>query len=289
MLAFMHIRKTAGSTIESILRASLGLRHCGVRVRRSRRPYPVLGADEVARCRWIYRRLLSISGHGVVPFTDLAALAPEVRYYTFLREPLERCAAEYQFRLRHGGLNQPFEKWITTNRARNRQVRQFCGSESFEHARQLLQRHVGFVGLVERFHESLVMWAHWCKPVPLDIRYRKKNVAACNHIKLSLLSNLETRRMLIEANRADLQLYEYACDAIFPRQMRDYGARLSMDVQAFEAFNLPPAAYPRQLPELMVRELLYKPLAPWLSNRADAVAAPLSRHRLVASASTRAA
>ncbi len=243
------------------------MRHCGIRVRKSRWQQPIISAREVLRCQYIYPRLSSISGHGIVPCGDLADVFPDIRFFTFLREPLDRCASDYQFRRRRGGLKVTFEDWIQTPLARNHQTRQLCGREDANLAIAVLESRVGFVGLVERFHPSLVMFSRWCNDCRLDIRHRSKNVAHDSSIKHELLTNLNSRRQLIEANREDLRLYDYVLTQYFPRQEADFGPRLNSDVKAFEAFNVPRPVYPRQALSTLVREFIYKPLAPWLSDR----------------------
>ncbi len=267
MLAFIHIRKTAGSTIESILRSSFGIRHCGARVRHARNVMPILSADELDRCRFVYPNLESVSGHSIVPYAGLRSRFPEIRFFTFLRDPLERCASDFQFRVANGGLKMSFDDWIDSPVARNRQTVHLCGRENAETAIGILEQEVGFVGIVEQFHRSLVMWNRWCNDRRVDIRYQPKNVSRKSTIKRQLLGDLQTRRKLVEANREDLRLYNHVLHSTFPWQEEDYGPNLQRDVSAFEAFNIPRATFPRQLISTFVRELIYKPVVPWLTRR----------------------
>ncbi len=259
MLAFIHIRKTGGSTVNTILRQSFRTRHFEVRLGKARSLHPVVTAAEVRRCRGIYPHLDSLAGHGVVPFGDLWNLADEMRFFTFLREPLERCASDYQFRVQRGGLTQPFADWIATGFARNRQTLKLAGVESASAAIAMLQDRVGFVGLLERFPESLVMWKKWCRSPDVDIRFRRKNVARQNSIKRQLLTDARSRAMLMEANQEDHILYDYVVKQHFPRQVADFGAGLAEEVDKFLADNEPRPLYPRQLTGMFIRELLYKP------------------------------
>ena len=65
-----------------------------------------------------------------------------------------------------------------------------------------------FVGLTERFDESLVLLRALRAP-DLDIDYEAVNVARRNSIASDLLSNPGTRQAIVEANREDLELYSY--------------------------------------------------------------------------------
>jgi hypothetical protein len=178
-----------------------------------------------------------------------------------LREPVQRCASEYQYRVRNGGLTQPFEQWIQTEIAQDRMTQMLAGKPDADAAIEMLERRVGFVGLVERFDESLIMWRRWLGDAQLDIRYRSKNVAADNSIKRRLLNDPVSRARLEEANRLDLKLYEYVVSSVYPRQVQQYGPTLAEDIEQFTASNQRPNPYPRQLPSLVLRKMIYRPLA----------------------------
>ena len=269
MLAFVHIRKTAGSTIDTILRQSFGVRHCRVQHGKKRAANPVIIADELQRCRWVYWGMECVSGHGIVPHSDLETLYPNIRYFTFLREPLARCASDYQFRLQRGGLTRSFDEWIETDIARNNQTKKIGGADNAATAIEILNSRMGFVGLSERFNESIVIFKRWLADPRLDIRYESKNVAKDSSIKKRLLNNPATRAKLITANEEDLKLYQYVHDTVFPKQIAEYGDSFQDDVREFEADNDPLPVLPRQLFSILVREFVYKPLAPALRNRSN--------------------
>ncbi len=150
MLAFVHMRRSAGRTIESILCNSFGLRHCPVRLPRSRGPLGVVSAAEISRIRRLFRPLASVSGHGIVPYGDLQDLMPAARYFTFLREPLERCAADFAAQVARREIPHDFEAWLASPSARNRQTRQLCGHEDAGAAIKVVDTQLGFVGLTEQ-------------------------------------------------------------------------------------------------------------------------------------------
>ncbi|MEM7311567.1 MAG: hypothetical protein AAF497_00305 [Planctomycetota bacterium] len=263
------MRKTAGSTLSAILRQSFLSRHCDVRVRSNRQRFdPIVEPAELRRMLVLYPNAASIAGHGVVPFMNLEDVVPGVRYYTIVRKPLERCASDYQFRVQRGGLQTPFEEWIQLPYARNHQVRKLAPDGRAETAIEMLRKRLGFVGITERFHESLIMFRRWCGSPELDIRYRSKNVASNNDIKRELMSDRRSRQQLLEANLEDLRLYA-AANEVFLEQRAEYGDSLSDEVAEFEATNFPTAKYPRQIPSMLKRELLYKPVSIPLSHRVN--------------------
>ncbi|MDG2385000.1 MAG: sulfotransferase family 2 domain-containing protein [Pirellulaceae bacterium] len=274
MLAFVHIRKTGGSTVDTILRQSFGLRHFRLRLGPHRAVNPIASAGEVRRCQWIYWRMKCLAGHGIVPHSDLRELSESLRYFTFLREPVTRCASDYQFRVDRGGLRQPFEEWIHTEYAANQQTLKIGGERKADKAIEMLLKEIGFVGILERFDESLVMLKQWVDLPEFDIRYRSKNVAARSSIKSRLLADPQTLSLLREVNQEDLKLYRYAMEEIYPKAVSRFSGDLENAVCDFRRTNQPRPVLPRQIGSILVREGVYKPIATMLSNQSNATALP---------------
>ena len=261
MLALIHIEKTAGTTITYILRQSFGTRHCDVLPwKRSFSHGDVFSAEDLRRTRWLYPRLESIAGHTVKPFGDLQHAHVDVRFYTFLREPLARCVSHYQHQIQRMGKSLSFKEWIRDERYRNFQVRKLAGNEDGDRAIRTLDETVRFVGLLERFNESLVMLRKRFPDAPLKIGYQRRNVAADSAIKDRLLNDPAVRPLLVDANREDLKLYQFVTERLYPRQAREYGDSLEADVAHFEATHRPPPAFPRLMLNTIKRRLVYRPV-----------------------------
>ena len=270
MLAFIHIPETVDGSFESILRRSFGVRHCSVLLPNTRRVNPVLSAEELQRTRRVYPWIRSIAGRAVVPYAELQVKFPDLRFYAFLREPIQRCASEFvriANQMKFEDNLAAFQRWIRQADVRNRQCVQLCGLPDAETAIHRLRKSVEFVGLLERFHESLVMFARWSENPRMDVRYHLRKQAIESTLQRQLLSNLQTRRLLIEANREDARLYDEVFREIFPRQCESYGEQLDRDVRTFEAFNLPPSRFPGEILSLSLREIVYRPLSRLLMSR----------------------
>ena len=226
MLAHVHIQKTAGQTIRAILRKNFGPAHCDLF-----KDYGDLERDWkwTVRC---YRRLESIAGHAVKPVPALEKHFPQGRYYTFVREPLRRCISHYQFMLQSGVPCGPFREWVEANA--DHQTRMIAGEPNAEKAIELLRTRIGFVGLVERFDESLVLWKRWTGIPHLDVRYRSVNVARSNSVRKSVLSDDSNRGLIRDLHRQDAKLYRYVVEELYPRQVAAYGETLQADVRSFE-------------------------------------------------------
>jgi hypothetical protein len=90
-----------------------------------------------------------------------------------------------------------------------------------------------FVGLTERYDESMLMLKALLAN-DLNISYKRVNVARDNTIKDRLLNTESTRQLLIEAQQADLELYNYVREEIYPSFQREYGSSLDEDVASYQ-------------------------------------------------------
>lgn len=226
-LAFAHLMKTAGQTMRDILRRNFGAQHCDT----------LLFEKATARdWRWMkicYPRMKSIAGHCITPCDSLFdSCFPEARFFTFLREPVSRTVSHYQFLVNGGHTVPPFEVWLEQNR--NFMTNRLAGRENSQAAIDILEEKVPFVGLMEHFDESLLLWRHWTGLPHLEIRYRFVNRAPVTATKEDLLSKEENLVRIREANEEDAKLYRYIVEQKMETQRSRYGAALADDLAAFQ-------------------------------------------------------
>ena len=253
MLAHVHIMKTAGQTVRGILRQSYRGRHCDLLARR------LATVSDLHWAQRFYRELQSIAGHGVLPHANLEASGLALRYFTFMRDPLQRCVSHYQFSSPKRPDYPPFEEWIRS--FSNFQTKILCGSEEAQRAIEILEEKIEFVGLVERFNESLVLLKHWSGDSCLDLHYRSVNVAADNTIKQRLLADAKIVALIHECHEQDNIVFRYARDVIYPRQVKKFGPGLQQAVADLE-HELPGNAILsfEQFVASAKRNVIYKPL-----------------------------
>jgi hypothetical protein len=274
MLALVHVEKTGGKTICRVMRREHGMRHCDVL---SWSGGPVFGAADYRRLRWLYPRLQSISGHAVRPYSDLAEARPDVRYYTILRNPLERCAAHYNMQVVLMGKTLSFEEWISEPRYRNRQTCYLAGKDDPDAAIEMLRTRLFFVGLSHHYDESMVILqkrigdprirldfprydargsGRWRRLLFADPAYKR---FPDDHIARRILSDPKQRALLEEANRSDSRVFEFVTRELFPRQIQEYGPSFAADLAAFRAREERGVPSPAWLMNRVKRNLVYKP------------------------------
>ncbi len=101
-------------------------------------------------------------------------------------------------------------------------MRRIAGSIDLERAKEEIRSRYFFVGLTDRYTESLQIFKCLC-PYAVDLRHSPRRVAADNTVKNELLGNPATRKLLEEANTVDQALYEYVRDFIYPAQLAKAG------------------------------------------------------------------
>ncbi len=226
MLVFVHINKTAGTTMRYILRSTYGSRHCDVEPWQGTRSGAPFSSEDLRRLRTIYPQLASIAGHRVMGYVDLDEEGTDFSYFTILRDPVRMCASRFQYHVDHRqkkGL--VFEDWIEQEWLRDAQTKRIAGTANVDDAIRVIEEKKMFVGLTERFDESVVL-LKGLHAEELDIDYRPVNVARRNTLAEELLSDVKAREALVDANRADLALYRYVTEELFPAQQRSYGSSL---------------------------------------------------------------
>jgi hypothetical protein len=233
MLVFVHMHKTGGTTVSHILRSSYGVHHCQVEPWHARWTGLYFSAEDLKRVRKLYPNLKSIAGHRVNAVNDLQENGTEFKYFTLMRDPIKLCASRFQFKIQISGKkNLAFEEWIQQDWPRNHQTKMLAGSTNVNEAIRIIKEKNIFVGLTECFDESLVMLKALLAN-DLNISYKRVNVAPKNTIKERILSDKSTRQMLIEAQQADLELYNYVKQELYPSFKREYGPTLEADVEEY--------------------------------------------------------
>lgn len=266
MLVFIHLNKTGGRTVRYVLRSSYGTRHCEVEPDGFWQAPPF----ETSDLNWIrkfYRDLASIAGHRITGYADLHEPGTAFKYFTLLRNPLNVCASRWQHHVDRKQSKRTFEEWIEGERATNFQTRQIAGSESAEEAIRIIEDKGVFVGLMERFDESLVLLKA-LRARDLNIAYTPVNVARRKTVAEELLADHRRRQAIIAANKADFELYEYAKSHLYPALQREYGRSLDRAVAEYRrssggGFNQRKLAASR-----LKQYALYRPLTRLRTRRA---------------------
>lgn len=218
-LVFLHIPKTGGTTLSSVIGRNTSGRTC----------FAIRGADiagGVDRLRQLPAPQAAAIGllKGHQAFGLHCHLAPGARYLAMLRHPVGRVASHYNYLLSHpqhpmhGPLRErgySLAQYATSGLfpdLDNGQTRLLAGvwdarplqEADLERAIQHIDQHFAWVGLMERFDESLIELGFalgWWR-----LGYRKRNVS--ERASAELIDS-RARDAILAANPLDLRLYQH--------------------------------------------------------------------------------
>ena len=244
MIAFVHIPKTAGTTLNSVLVQEYALNERHEVMMRGMswilpRPEiirrPLISFSKIRRLKASVRSRRDLRlVHGHFDLSMMKHLPAGTRYFTLLRDPVERAISHYyHYRRRETervhplAMRSTLAEWVGSCglvEMDNGQTRRLAGEmnvpcgrvtrATLERATSKLAMFAA-VGLTERFDESRALLARvfgWGTHP-----YVVQNVGA-NRPRRSALDP-ETIEALERCNRLDLELYQYA-SALFERALR---------------------------------------------------------------------
>jgi hypothetical protein len=270
----MHIEKTAGSTMTTILRRSFGTRHCDIRLpmtKRLQRNFdrkPCVSCADVASARRLYPNLRGIAGHSVKPYEELGEMSPEVRFFTFLRDPTKRYLSHFLNRA-CVYTHEAFDAWVSTPWTQNWQTKVIAGVPDANKAIEIIRSRIGFVGLTERFDESLVLLGQWLAEPGFSGEYRRVNQLKekrrprdieRERTDTSYLKTEYAKRRIAEANIEDQKVYDFVMSTVYPSQMAAYQGDLQADVAKLQERNRDCGRLFEPLWPALYRNCVYKPL-----------------------------
>jgi hypothetical protein len=251
MLCFVHIPKTAGTTVNVALRRSLGCRYLELEPWVDERRI-ISPADLRLLKQWA-PWVSHFGGHHIRAYSGLEQLYPALQPFTFVRDPVKRYLSDYYHCRYKNGRVANFHEFLSNRAWMNKQTKYIAGTDDINRAKQLLRDVFQFVGVVEEMDASLVMLRQYFSQERLDIRYgQPRNLARRGVAQQEIEEHWSTfHPRILENNAVDLELYAFVCGELLPRQKTSYGQQLEHDVAEFQSTNRAPGRRP--LPYLMRR------------------------------------
>jgi hypothetical protein len=245
LVIFMHLPKTAGSTLSRIM----GRQYPAAGVLRLYDSGTGVELGSLSKDRLDALRV--VVGHFC--FGAHQFVSRPCAYVTVLREPVDRVISHYYF-VRSEPTHYLFEaaqqlslgeyvRHCNLAEPNNDQTRLLCGEYEgsipascdqamLELAQRHLRDHFAGVGLTEEFDRTLVLMKRilgWGYPF-----YVRQNVGRQRPPREAL--DRDTLRIIQEYNRLDGELYRYG-QALFGEQVRRQGPRLEAELQLFARLN----------------------------------------------------
>jgi Galactose-3-O-sulfotransferase len=241
LLIFLHIPKTAGSTVLRILEREYG-QDAVLRAYEANEPAEVAAALADAR-----HPVRVLAGH--FPFGIDDALPAPASYMTFLRDPVDRVRSHYDFvrtqpehYLHDAACSLKLPEYVRRCGAaepNNDQTRLLSGARAdtaypgmLPLAKSNVDR-LGAIGLTEDFDASLILLRRayrWRRPY-----YARRNVRRPEHRNADTLSP-DVRAVILAHNALDADLYEYARDR-FRRHLAEQAGDFERELRRFRRLN----------------------------------------------------
>ncbi|MCH8148855.1 MAG: sulfotransferase family 2 domain-containing protein [Planctomycetes bacterium] len=265
IIVFSHIPKTAGMTVQLLLRRHFGLRHLDL-------PKGFIYTEALLKRDLRLNPLVrSLAGHSLRPFVDFGALQDRLVWYTFLRDPVQRFISHYQHAVEKEGVQTPFDVWLRAPANSNWHVRMLAGREDLERAKEVLSQTVTCVGLMERFNESLLLIRHSLGIPELKLSYGvPRNTARRSDLRQRIRNECDRHRAeVMERNALDGALYDYAVEVLYPAQVERYG-RQRLDEDLERAFSGRVSTVPsaiRYWQSALFRKMFFLPITKVLGRR----------------------
>ena len=212
----IHIQKTAGTTFHHILRKNI-LFYLTLNNHLFWEEYNgILKYEMFSKLIKKLPFINGIGGHTLRRVNDYEKLLTnrDVKYITFLREPVSRYISQFNYGRIQRNTKYDFESYLEIESYKNFQTKKIAGCENITLAREMLDKDFEFVGIVEDFKTSLRLLQTKLPGIIKHIDYKKnKNITPADGDRVifyNLANNIKTR--VLENNKLDLQLYEYALD-----------------------------------------------------------------------------
>lgn len=249
-LIFLHIPKTAGSTLHKIIERQYKPKSIfsinGKRAQESIAEFKSLSEAQRSEIR-------VLKGH--MKFGLHEYLPQPSSYMTILRDPIDRVISHYYYVLRkpnHYLHNQVTSKNMSlkdyvcsgmTKELDNSQTRLLssitanipygeCSSEVLESARKNLQEHFAVVGVADNFDETLILLKqafNWKTPF-----YIKANVTKNRPLKADI--SKETLNAIEKYSELDIELFGYAKERL-EKQIEQLGSSFEREMKKLNLLN----------------------------------------------------
>lgn len=216
-LIFLHIPKTAGTTLSRVIERQYPRRHTFT-IMPTPGPYTYVTfmRDPLKRVLSHYAHARRDPRHNLYPYMSRMTLKEALKQKIYVAQAFDN----FQTRLISGA-------WHTVPFGE-------LDESVLQTAKENLQRTFSVVGLVERFDESLLLLQQqfgW-----RAVYYTRHNTATHRRRAAYTAADQETLELVHRYNRLDRQLYQFAAD-LYARQIKDAGPRFHQRLKRFQQIN----------------------------------------------------
>lgn len=231
LIIFIHIERSGGTTLNHSMKNNFpGVFAPVIKSYINQKDQDVPNydytLDDFKELRLLYPWVRFIGGHHTRAYVQYdEVVARDAFYMTFLRNPVDRYLSHFNFQRISMGFDWELDEFLSNPRFNNWQTFRIAGCYDLNKAKEILQDRINFVGITERYNESLVLMKHFLGVHNFRIDYpllnsieEKSNPNSIEIIKYSKLDDFH-KRIVEENNQMDIELYDFACKIIYPKYL----------------------------------------------------------------------
>ena len=190
------------------------------------------GKKDLQKSMRMHSDIECLYGHTLLPTSKFGLFRDEMKWFTVLREPVSRFLSHYQYG--NPGPNPPsLHEWIKNRKSpiKDLQVLYLAGEYDLEKAKNVLVDQIDVVGITKELKKSMLIVneeladgkLHLELPKRDNKSSEKKDRVESGNVRKKIENNIEDYRGVInEYNELDVELYRFAKDKIWSRQIEKY-------------------------------------------------------------------
>jgi len=238
MMCFIHVEKTAGTTLDYIFIDNFtfyfGLESWG---NWSNKKGTFFLEKEFKILVTLFPFIKGIGGHSLRSWMGYENHCKRLQYITFLRNPIYRYLSHFRYQKHKMGIRWEINSFLEDKRFDNYMTFRFSESGSLDEAKENLLK-LDFVGLQDDFDLSLLLMQHYLGNLNLSVNYEPKNINTTSKDGVDeLLNNKAVKDKIIANNKNDIILYQFAKDEIFQRFKDSYPLDIDAKLEEFRKYN----------------------------------------------------
>jgi len=161
-----------------------------------------------------------LGGHHTRSYIDYSKTTRRpVFKFTFLRDPVSRYLSHFNYQRNVMGIEWDWREFLEAKKFNNWQTRRIASGEDLEKAKELVLKSFNFVGLTEKFDESLLLFRKSLESENFNPGYRKVNTTLDQNPEKPALTvdSLDEKEMgkVLDNNSLDSALYEFVEEEVF--------------------------------------------------------------------------
>ena len=256
ILVFSHIPKTAGTSLKYLFRRYFGTEQLDAAYRANSKDRACYYPRDFKLDQSVVGKTKLLAGHCIKPYIDFEEYEEQFRWFTFLRNPIDRYISHYIHQQTKGSTvyHMDLLSWGSKFNRSDWMTKMIAGENDLEKAKDILKNKIELIGFTEHFNDSMKMIKTHFELNKFDIELSgNRMVSKGSGIKQKILSEYEKYETdLKEQNKNDILLYEFALKEIWPKQQKL--------LQSYQPYKSNDSQNKSRINKLFYkRNLIYKP------------------------------